>query len=34
LDDAHAGKFRVLIVWTLDRIVRAGAKDALRIFRR
>src|SRR5712691_6804447 len=33
LDDAHAGKFRVLIVWALDRIVREGAEDALRIFR-
>jgi hypothetical protein len=30
LDDAHAGKFRVLIVWALRRIVR---EDALRIFR-
>ena len=33
LDDAHAGKFRVLIVWALDRIVREGAEEALRIFR-
>ena len=33
LDDAHAGKFKVLIVWALDRIVREGAEDALRIFR-
>jgi DNA invertase Pin-like site-specific DNA recombinase len=33
LDDAHAGRFRVLIVWALDRIVREGAEDALRIFR-
>ena len=33
LDDAHAGKFAVLIVWSLDRIVREGAEDALRIFR-
>ena len=33
LDDAHAGKFGVLIVWALDRIVREGAEDALRIFR-
>ena len=22
LDDAHAGKFKVLVVWALDRIVR------------
>jgi DNA invertase Pin-like site-specific DNA recombinase len=36
LDDAHAGKFSVLIVWALDRIVRddeSGAEAALRIFR-
>jgi DNA invertase Pin-like site-specific DNA recombinase len=33
LTDAHQGKFKVLIVWSLDRIVRAGAEDALRIFR-
>jgi DNA invertase Pin-like site-specific DNA recombinase len=33
LDDAHAGKFGVLIVWSLDRIVRNGAEDALRIIR-
>jgi DNA invertase Pin-like site-specific DNA recombinase len=31
--DAHAGKFSVLVVWALDRIVREGAEDALRIFR-
>ena len=33
LDDAHAGKFSVLTVWALDRIVRNGAEEALRIFR-
>ena len=33
LDDAHAGEFSVLIVWALDRIVREGAEEALRIFR-
>ncbi len=33
LTDAWAGKFSVLIVWSLDRIVRQGAEDALRIFR-
>lgn len=33
LDDAHAGEFSVLVVWALDRIVREGAEDALRIFR-
>src|SRR5580704_4984335 len=34
LDDAHAGKFSVLVVWALDRIVRddeSGAEAALRI---
>ncbi len=33
LDDAHAGKFSVLVVWCLDRIVRNGAEDALRVIR-
>jgi putative DNA-invertase from lambdoid prophage Rac len=36
LDDAHAGKFKVLVVWALDRIVRdeeSGAESALRIIR-
>lgn len=33
MDDAWAGKFSVLIVWALDRIVREGAEDALRVFR-
>jgi DNA invertase Pin-like site-specific DNA recombinase len=36
LDDAHAGKFSMLIVWALDRIVRddeGSAEAALRIFR-
>lgn len=36
LDDAHKGKFSVLIVWALDRIVRdeeSGAETALRIIR-
>jgi DNA invertase Pin-like site-specific DNA recombinase len=36
LADAHAGKFKVLIVWALDRIVRddeGGAEAALRIMR-
>ncbi len=31
-NDAHAGKFSVLVVWALARIVREGAQDALRIF--
>jgi DNA invertase Pin-like site-specific DNA recombinase len=33
MDDAHAGKFSVLIVWSLDRITRAGVEDTLRIIR-
>jgi putative DNA-invertase from lambdoid prophage Rac len=33
LDDAWAGKFRVLIVWRLDRICRNGAEDALKLIR-
>lgn len=36
LDDAHAGKFKVLVVWALDRIIRddeSGAEAALRIMR-
>ena len=33
LDDAHAGKFSVLVVWALDRITREGAEGALRIIR-
>src|SRR5215472_16243095 len=26
LDDAHAGKFQVIVVWALDRINREGAE--------
>ena len=33
LADAHAGKFSVLVIWSLDRIVRTGAEEALRVFR-
>jgi DNA invertase Pin-like site-specific DNA recombinase len=33
LADAHAGKFKVIIVWALDRITRLGAEDALRLIR-
>ena len=33
LDDAHAGKFSVLVMWALDRITREGAEGALRIIR-
>ena len=34
LADAHAGKFKVLVVWALDRITRLGAEDALRLVRK
>ncbi len=33
LDDAHAGRFSVLVVWRLDRICRNGAEEALRLIR-
>jgi DNA invertase Pin-like site-specific DNA recombinase len=33
LDDAWAGKFSVLVIWSLDRIVRQGPEEALRLFR-
>src|SRR6516165_3559601 len=40
LADAHAGNFKVLIVWALDRIVRSGsepgmsaAEEALKLIR-
>lgn len=33
LDDAHQGKFSVIVVWTLDRIAREGAEGALRVIR-
>ena len=33
LDDAWAGKFKVLVIWSLDRIVRLGPEEALRLFR-
>jgi putative DNA-invertase from lambdoid prophage Rac len=33
LDDAHAGKFSVLVVWALDRLTREGAEGALRVIR-
>jgi DNA invertase Pin-like site-specific DNA recombinase len=32
-DDAWRGEFDVLIVWSLDRIVRTGAEEALRMIR-
>jgi putative DNA-invertase from lambdoid prophage Rac len=34
LDGAHRGEFSVLVVWSLDRITRLGAEDALRLIRR
>jgi len=34
LDDAWAGAFSVLIVWSLDRITREGAEGALRVIRK
>ena len=33
LDDAWKGKFSVLIIWSLDRLTRGGAEDALRVLR-
>jgi putative DNA-invertase from lambdoid prophage Rac len=33
LDAAWRGEFKVLIVWSLDRITRKGAEDALRLIR-
>jgi putative DNA-invertase from lambdoid prophage Rac len=33
LDDAHAGKYKVLVVWALDRLTREGAEGALRVIR-
>jgi DNA invertase Pin-like site-specific DNA recombinase len=33
LADAHAGKFKVLVVWALDRLTRSGAEHALRTLR-
>jgi DNA invertase Pin-like site-specific DNA recombinase len=34
LEAAHRGEFSVLVVWSLDRICRTGAEDALRIIRK
>ena len=33
LDDAWKGKFSVLIIWSLDRLTRGGAEDAVRVLR-
>jgi len=33
LDGAHAGRFSVLVLWSLDRIVRQGPEEALKLFR-
>lgn len=34
LEDAWRGEFQVLIVWSLDRLTRGGAEDALRLLRK
>jgi len=34
LADAHAGKFRYLIIWAADRAVRTGIEDLLRLVRK
>ena len=34
LTDAHRGAFQVLIVWSLDRLTRGGAEQALTLIRR
>jgi hypothetical protein len=34
LDDAWRGGFKVLVVWSLDRLTRGGAEDALRLLRK
>ena len=33
LDDAWQGQYKVLIIWALDRLTRAGAEEALRLIR-
>jgi DNA invertase Pin-like site-specific DNA recombinase len=33
LEDAWAGEYEVLVIWSLDRITREGAEGALRIIR-
>ena len=33
LADAHAGKFQVLVIWSIDRICRTGPEDLLRLLR-
>jgi DNA invertase Pin-like site-specific DNA recombinase len=33
MDDAYAGQFEVLIVWSLDRLIREGAEQTRRLFR-
>lgn len=33
LDDAHQGRYTLLVVWALDRVTREGAEGALRIIR-
>lgn len=34
LTDAWRGRFRVLVVWSLDRLTRGGVEDALRLIRK
>jgi DNA invertase Pin-like site-specific DNA recombinase len=34
LDDAWRGEFQTLIIWSLDRLTRGGAEDALRLIRK
>jgi putative DNA-invertase from lambdoid prophage Rac len=34
LADAHSGLYDTLVIWSLDRLTRAGAEDALRLIRR
>jgi len=34
LADAHAGKFRVLVIWAADRLTREGIEALLRIVRK
>jgi len=33
LDDAYQGKFKVLIVWAVDRISREGIEEVLKLYR-
>jgi putative DNA-invertase from lambdoid prophage Rac len=33
MQDAWRGRFKVLLIWSLDRLTRAGVEDALRLIR-